>query len=90
MTDTYPDHPQLRGNFAPLHMECDLHDCIIQGEIPTDLNGTYFRNGPDPQFPPIVQHHWFAGDGMIHMFRIEEGRVSYCNRWVRTTKPSRI
>ena len=86
MTTSYPDHPQLRGNFAPLRMECDLDDVIIEGEIPADLNGTYYRNGPDPQFPPRGEHHWFAGDGMIHMFRIDCGRVTYRNRWVRTVK----
>ncbi|MDX1383157.1 MAG: carotenoid oxygenase family protein [Thermoanaerobaculia bacterium] len=86
MTTTYPDHPQLRGNFAPLRMECDLHDVIVEGEIPADLNGTYYRNGPDPQFPPIGNHHWFGGDGMIHMFHVENGRVAYRNRWVRTIK----
>ncbi len=86
MTTLYPDHPQLRGNFSPLRMECDLQDVIVRGEIPADLNGTYYRNGPDPQFPPLGAHHWFGGDGMIHMFHIENGRVSYRNRWVQTIK----
>ena len=31
-------------------------------------------------------HHWFAGDGMIHAFHIEDGRCAYLNRWVRTKK----
>ena len=86
MTRPYPDHPQLRGNFAPIRMECDLPDAIIRGELPKDLNVTYFRNGPDPQFPPRGAHHWFAGDGMLHRFQIQNGRVSYRNRWVRTVK----
>lgn len=86
MTTPYPDHPQLTGNFAPIRMECDLDDVIIRGEIPRDLSITYYRNGPDPQFPPKGDHHWFAGDGMLHMFVIEDGRVRYRNRWVRTVK----
>ena len=86
MTTPYPDHPQLTGNFAPIRMECDLDDVIIRGEIPRDLSITYYRNGPDPQFPPKADHHWFAGDGMLHMFVIEDGRVRYRNRWVRTVK----
>ena len=28
----------------------------------------------------------FAGDGMVHGFYIEDGRVDYRNRWVRTVK----
>ena len=86
MTKPYPDHPQLRGNFAPLRMECDIDDVIVRGEIPKDLNVTYYRNGPDPQFPPRGGHHWFAGDGMVHSFHIQNGRVRYRNRWARTQK----
>ena len=86
MTTPYPDHPQLTGNFAPIRMECDIDDVIVRGELPADLDITYYRNGPDPQFPPRGNHHWFAGDGMLHMFRIRGGRVRYRNRWVRTAK----
>ncbi len=86
MTTPYPTHPQLVGNYAPIRMECDIDDVIIRGEIPADLDITYYRNGPDPQFPPRGNHHWFAGDGMLHMFRIRDGRVRYRNRWARTVK----
>lgn len=86
MTTPYPDHPQLKGNFAPLRMECDLGDVIVRGEIPADLDISYYRNGPDPQFPPRGEHHWFAGDGMVHAFHIRGGRVRYRNRWARTDK----
>ena len=86
MTTPYPDHPQLTGNFAPIRMECDLDDVIVRGDLPAELDITYYRNGPDPQFPPRGDHHWFAGDGMLHMFRIRGGRVRYRNRWARTAK----
>jgi len=86
MTSPYPNHPQLSGNFAPIRMECDVDDCIIEGELPSDLQGTYYRNGPDPQFPPLGHHHWFGGDGMVHMWQIDGGRVRYRNRWARTVK----
>ena len=86
MAAPYPDHPQLRGNYAPIRMECDIDDVIVRGELPADLDITYYRNGPDPQFPPMGEHHWFAGDGMLHMFNIHNGRVRYRNRWARTGK----
>ena len=87
MTEVYPDHPNLTGNYAPLRMECDIKDLIIEGEVPKDLFGSYYRNGPDPQFPPMGgQYHWFAGDGMIHAFNFENGKISYKNRWVQTSK----
>src|SRR5215472_13750463 len=80
-------NPYLAGNFAPVNQEVNLQDLPIAGIIPESLNGTFFRNGPNPQFPPRdPNHHWFAGDGMLHAFRVASGRVSYFNRYVRTPK----
>lgn len=77
-----------QDNYAPIHGEYDIPDLPIIGELPRGLAGTLFRNGPNPQFPPIdpAQHHWFTGDGMIHGFSLGEGRAAYRNRWVRTDK----
>ncbi len=86
MAQPYPDNPFLRGNFAPIRMESDAPDVVIRGELPKDLAGTLYRIGPDPQFAPVGKHHWFGGDGMVHMFRVENGRISYRNRYVRTQK----
>jgi carotenoid cleavage dioxygenase-like enzyme len=86
MAQPLPAHPNLVGAFAPLQMECDAFDLVIEGEIPKDLCGTFYRNGPNPQFAPVGGHHWFAGDGMLHAFHIENGKVSYKNRWARTKK----
>ena len=87
MTELYPDHPNLRGNYAPLRMECNIQDLIIEGEVPKELFGSYYRNGPDPQFPPMGgDYHWFAGDGMVHAFHFENGKISYLNRWAQTSK----
>jgi carotenoid cleavage dioxygenase-like enzyme len=80
--------PWLSGNFAPITMECDAPHLPVLGELPRELNGTLFRNGPNPQFMPLdpMQHHWFVGDGMLHAFTLRDGRASYRNRWVRTAK----
>lgn len=86
MAQLFPNHPNLRGGFAPLQMECDVHDLIIEGEVPKQLNGTFYRNGPNPQYSPRGTYHMFGGDGMIHALSIEDGRVSYRNRWVRTQR----
>ncbi|HEY2071264.1 MAG TPA: carotenoid oxygenase family protein [Rhizomicrobium sp.] len=80
-------NPYLTGNFAPVRSEDDFADLPITGEIPKDLAGAYYRNGPNPQFEPRdAHHHWFAGDGMIHGFFVDNGKVSYRNRYVRTPK----
>ena len=84
MAQPFPKHPNLTGGFAPIQMECDVRDVVVVGELPLDLNGSFYRNGPNPQFAPRGFYHWFAGDGMVHAFHIEDGRVSYRNRWVQT------
>jgi carotenoid cleavage dioxygenase-like enzyme len=78
--------PFLAGGFEPLRIEVDLPTLAIEGELPADLTGTFLRVGPNPQFPPREPYNPLNGDGMIHAFRIGDGRVSYRNRWVRTEK----
>ena len=74
-----------RTNLAPIPMECDAPHLKVVGELPRELNGTLYRNGPNPQFE-APGAHWFLGDGMLHAFHLENGRASYRNRWVRTPK----
>ena len=84
MAKAFPDHPNLVDGYAPLQMESDAPNIVIEGLIPADLHGTLYRNGPNPQFAPRGAYHWFGGDGMIHAFFIENGKISYKNRWART------
>src|SRR3954469_11403017 len=74
-----------RSNLAPIPFESDAAFLRIEGELPRGLNGTLYRNGPNPQFE-VPGAHWFVGDGMVHGFAFEDGRVRYSNRWVRTAK----
>ena len=46
MAQAFPQHPNLVGGFEPLQMECDAPDLIIEGEVPKELTGVFFRNGP--------------------------------------------
>ena len=87
MAKAFPtDNPFLRGYYGPVNTEADAGHLQITGEMPKELCGTLYRNGPNPQFAPRGPYHWFGGDGMIHAFHIENGNVSYKNRWVRTPK----
>ena len=86
MARPMPDNPFLQGIFSPLQMECDAPDLIIEGEVPGDLRGSFYRNGPNPHYAPRGEHHLFGGDGMTHAFHIAHGKVGYTNRWIRTAK----
>jgi len=79
-------NPFLRGNFAPVRTEDDF-DLPVTGTLPAGLNGAFYRIGPNPQFEPEPKgYHWFGGDGMLHAFHIEGGKVQYRNRYVRTPR----
>jgi carotenoid cleavage dioxygenase-like enzyme len=73
----------MRGNYAPVPDEIEAFDLDVIGALPPELAGTYMRNGANPMHGPTM--HWFAGDGMLHGVRINDGRAEwYRNRWVRT------
>ncbi|MBD2019753.1 carotenoid oxygenase family protein [Leptolyngbya sp. FACHB-36] len=81
---TAPLNAYLADNFAPIRSEQTLDDLPVVGKLPTELNGMFVRNGPNPQFPPLGRYHWFDGDGMLHGIHIHNGKASYRNRYVRT------
>jgi carotenoid cleavage dioxygenase len=85
MDGSQPINPYLVGNFAPVRGEDDF-ELEVVGEIPAGLAGTFYRNGPNPQFEPRDTYHWFSGDGMLHGFFVEDGKVRYRNRYIRTPK----
>jgi carotenoid cleavage dioxygenase-like enzyme len=87
MSRQFPkNEPMLQGVFAPVFVEGDSSDLPVTGDIPEALAGTLYRNGPNPQFAPRGQFHFFGGDGMVHAFTLENGRATYRNRWVRTPR----
>ncbi len=78
------DNPYLHGVYAPTVSEIEA-DCLpVEGELPEDLSGAYFRNGPNPVHRPQHRYHPFDGDGMVHGVYFRDGAASYRNRYVRT------
>ena len=57
----------------------------IEGEIPTELEGTLYRNGPGLlDINGQSFRHPFDGDGMISAIRFTKGTAHYCNKFVKT------
>ncbi|MGH8611734.1 MAG: carotenoid oxygenase family protein [Gammaproteobacteria bacterium] len=79
------EHPYLNGAWAPQHAEVNATGLdVIEGAIPTDLDGIYLRNTQNPVHQPLGTYFPFDGDGMIHQIDFHGGRASYRNRFVRT------
>lgn len=79
------NHPYLNGAWTPLREEVTAIDLeVIEGAIPTDIDGVYLRNTENQLHQPLGRYHPFDGDGMIHQIDFCNGTVSYRNRFVRT------
>ena len=58
---------------------------LVQGSIPKQILGTFYRNGPGRlERGGRWVHHPFDGDGMIAAFKFENGKIKLTNRFVRT------
>src|SRR5690606_18719224 len=77
-------NPYLQGAYEPVARETTALDLPVIGEIPKDLYGCFYRNGPNPAQAPQGLHHWFDGDGMVHAIYFENGKAEYRNRFVRS------
>lgn len=78
-------HPYRTGPWRPQTTEWDAEDLrVVDGEIPTDLDGVYLRNTENPLHPALQTYHPFDGDGMLHIVGFRDGKAFYRNRFVRT------
>lgn len=83
----FPDLPIYTGFNTPSRLEADVTDVEIEGAVPADLDGAFYRVGPDPAYPPLHGRDiYFNGDGMVSMFRFKGGRVDFKCRYARTDK----
>ncbi|KAK9832394.1 hypothetical protein WJX74_008766 [Apatococcus lobatus] len=80
-----PANPYIEGNYAPTS-ECAPIQLEVEGPVPTELNGAYVRNGPNPVLPATGKCNWVDGDGMLHACSIRNGKVTYSSHQIRTAK----
>ena len=76
----------MRRPTSPYKLEADVRHCDVEGKIPDDLNGAFYRVGPDPQYPLHPRNVPFDGEGHVSMFRIRNGRADYTSRFVRNER----
>lgn len=85
MTKPFPKSPTFMTIDEPFRFEGELFDLEVEGEIPAELDGTFYRVGPDQQFPPKMgDANPFNGDGIVTAFRFKNGHVDLQHRYVRT------
>ena len=73
--------------YCPIHNELSQAEVTIEGELPSDLNGIYLRNGTNSPFDRNEsRRHMFNGAGMIHQVHINSGKVTYSNHYTDTPR----
>jgi carotenoid cleavage dioxygenase len=83
--DADNDHPYMSGVFQPVVEEVNVAELtVLDGVIPTDIDGIYIRNTEQPTHNPLGNYHPFDGDAMLHQVSFQNGRCSYRNRFVAT------
>jgi carotenoid cleavage dioxygenase len=70
-----------------MRFEAEVRDCEVEGEIPPDLEGTFYRVGPNRVYPPrFADDIPYNGDGMASLFRFAGGRCDYRQRYIETER----
>lgn len=74
------------AGFRSLTDEVRLPRLEVDGELPRWLRGVLVRNGPALfEIGEQKLNHWFDGLAMLHGFAFGDGRVSYANRFLRSS-----
>jgi len=84
----FPRTPDYSGLNEPIAEEFDLHALPVEGRIPAEVEGSFFRATPDPAFAPYIEDSaaTLSGDGMISALRVAGGRASFAMRFVETAR----
>ncbi len=88
MEITFPNITLYEGWGKPLRTESTVEGLeLVEGKVPEGIQGTWYRAGPDRQYPSRLNEDVFIdGEGMVHMFRFDDGHVGYKSRWVRNER----
>jgi carotenoid cleavage dioxygenase len=84
----FPDTLEYTGLNTPVGEEYEIESLDIEGRIPDDVEGAFFRAVPDPAFPPYREDGGavLSGDGMVSAIRFSDGKASCAMRYVQTQR----
>ena len=87
MKVSFSQDPSAKGFFSPLRFEATIRDCEVEGEIPKDMHGSFFRTGMDRRYPKrFIEDAPFNDDGFVDAFSFTGGHVDFRSRYVHTER----
>ncbi len=83
----FPNTPDYTELNTPVGQELDLRSLPVEGTIPPEISGAFFRAVPDPAHEPMFEDDTgLSADGMIARFLINNGNVDYAIKYVETAR----
>jgi carotenoid cleavage dioxygenase-like enzyme len=84
----FPQSPDYMGLNSPVGVEYDVTDLMVEGTIPADVAGCFFRAVPDPAYAPFMADGGaiLSADGMVSAIRFSGGKASTSMRFVQTER----
>jgi carotenoid cleavage dioxygenase len=82
-----PNREFFVNAWRPNPIETDYVFSEVEGEIPREINGTLYRNGPCQKVLPKAGFralHFFDGDGLIQAIQFDDGVARCRGRFART------
>ncbi len=81
-----PVQSYLHTTVAPYRFEAEIYDCEVVGEVPRELNGSFYRCGGDTLYPTMQNDNLNNGDGVMAAFHFQDGYVDFIQRYVKTER----
>ena len=83
----FPQTIHFIGTNTPRRVELSIRNLAVEGEIPPEIEGAFFRAVPDNAHAPMFEDDIaLNADGMIARFNFEGGAVDYDIRYVETDR----
>ncbi|MGH7075036.1 MAG: carotenoid oxygenase family protein [Stellaceae bacterium] len=81
-----PVQSYMHTTIAPFRFEAEIYDCETVGDIPKELNGSFYRCGGDALYPTLQNDNLNNGDGIVAAFHFQNGYVDFIQRYVKTER----
>jgi carotenoid cleavage dioxygenase len=85
--NAFPPTLHFIGSNMPRRREISVRDLEVEGEIPAEVEGAFFRAVPDNAHAPMYEDDIALNhDGMVARFNFEKGAVDFDIRYVHTDR----
>ena len=88
MMANFPQTSHFTGLNQPVGQEVEFKGLTVEGDLPPEVRGSFYRAVPDPHFPPkFDDDNVLSGDGMVSRLSFNgDGTADFAMKYVRTAR----